>query len=87
MFDKFEVLESWKLSWDLSFLLLGVTDGHIFFDFSNHCPEVSPIWPVGKYIYEERVKYLISQIILCICSSKYESKELQKQNIRRRWME
>ena len=27
MFDKFEVLENWKLSWDLSFLLLGVSDG------------------------------------------------------------
>ena len=27
MFDKFEVLESWKLSWHLSFLLLGVSDG------------------------------------------------------------
>ena len=38
MFDKFEVLESWKLSWDLSFLFLGVSDGHIFFDFSNYCP-------------------------------------------------
>ena len=23
---------------DLSFLLLGVSDGHIFFDFSNYCP-------------------------------------------------
>ena len=38
MFDKFEVLMSWKLSWGLSFLLLGVSDGHIFFDFSNYCP-------------------------------------------------
>ena len=38
MFNKFEVLESWKLSWDLSFLFLGVSDGHIFFDFSNYCP-------------------------------------------------
>ena len=40
MFDMFEVLESWKLSCDLSFLLLGVSDGHIFFDFSNYCPPV-----------------------------------------------
>ena len=38
MFDKFEVLMSWKLSWGLSFLLFGVSDGHIFFDFSNYCP-------------------------------------------------
>ena len=38
MFDKFEVLVNWKLSWDLSFLRLGVSDGHIFFDFSNYCP-------------------------------------------------
>ena len=32
---------SWKLSWGLSFLLFGVSDGHIFFDFSNYCPDVS----------------------------------------------
>ena len=32
---------SWKLSWGLSFLLFGVSDGHIFFDFSNYCPYVS----------------------------------------------
>ena len=38
MFDKFEVLMSLKLSWVLSFLLFGVSDGHIFFDFSNYCP-------------------------------------------------
>ena len=38
MFNEFEVLEIWKLSWDLSFLFLGVSDGHIFFDFSNYCP-------------------------------------------------
>ena len=38
MFDKFEVLMSWKLSSDISFLLLGVSDGHIFFVFSNYCP-------------------------------------------------
>ena len=37
MFDKFEVLMSWNLSWDLSFLLFGVSDGHIFLDFSNYC--------------------------------------------------
>ena len=41
MFDKFEVLMSWKLSWGLSFLLFGVSDGHIFFDFSNYCPFTS----------------------------------------------
>ena len=42
MFDKFEVLvESWKLSSDLSFLFLGVSDGHIFFDFSNYCPNIT----------------------------------------------
>ena len=33
MLDKFEMLMTWKLSWDLSFFLLGVSDGHIFFDF------------------------------------------------------
>ena len=33
MFDKFEVLMSWKLSWGLSFLLFGVSNGHIFFGF------------------------------------------------------
>ena len=38
MFDRFEVLMSWKLSWGLSFLLFGVNDGHIFFDLSNYCP-------------------------------------------------
>ena len=38
MFNEFEVLEIWKLSWDLSFLFLGVSDGRIFFDFSNYCP-------------------------------------------------
>ena len=38
MFDKFEVLMS------LSFLLFGVSDGHIFFDFLlllDYCPYVS----------------------------------------------
>ena len=40
MFDKFKVLMSWKLSWVLSFLLFGVCDGHIFFDFSNYCPYI-----------------------------------------------
>ena len=38
MLDKFEVWMSWKLCWGLSFLLFGVSDGHIFFDFSNYCP-------------------------------------------------
>ena len=38
MFYKFEVLMTWKLSWGLSFLLFGVSDGHIFFDFSDYCP-------------------------------------------------
>ena len=33
MFDKFEVLMSWKLSWGLSFLLFGVINGQIFLDF------------------------------------------------------
>ena len=37
MFDMFEVLMSWKLSWGLSFLRFGVSDGLIFFDFSNYC--------------------------------------------------
>ena len=40
MFSKFEVLTSWKLSWGLSVLLFGFSDGHIFFDFSNYCPNV-----------------------------------------------
>ena len=35
MFDKFEVLMSWKLSWGLFFLLLGVSDGHIYSIFQN----------------------------------------------------
>ena len=40
MFDKFVVLMTWKLSWGLAFLLFGVSDGHIFFDFSNYCPNI-----------------------------------------------
>ena len=40
MFDKVKVLMSWKLSWGLSFLLFGVSDGHIFFDLLNYCPYV-----------------------------------------------
>ena len=40
MFDKFEVLESRKFSLYLSFLLLGVSDGHIFFEYSNYCSTV-----------------------------------------------
>ena len=40
MFDKFKVLMSWKISWGLSFLFFGVSDGHIFFDFANYCPYV-----------------------------------------------
>ena len=47
MFDKFEVLENWKLSWDLAFLLLGVSAGPIFFDFSNYCPYVIAAGRVG----------------------------------------
>ena len=38
MLDKFEVLMRWKLSYGLSFLLFGVSDGHIFFDLLNYCP-------------------------------------------------
>ena len=38
MFDKLEKWMSWKLSRGLSFLLFGVSDGHIFFNFSNYCP-------------------------------------------------
>ena len=38
MFDKFEVLMSWKLSWGLSFLLFGVSNGHIFFGFQIIAP-------------------------------------------------
>ena len=38
MFDKFEVLMSWRLSWDLSFLLFGVSNWHIFFDFFKLLP-------------------------------------------------
>ena len=38
MFDKFEVIKSLKLSCGLSFLLFGISDGHIFFNFSNYCP-------------------------------------------------
>ena len=41
MFDKFKVLMSWKLSWGLSFLVFGVSDGHIFFDFSNYWPIIN----------------------------------------------
>ena len=56
MFDKFEVLTRLKLSWGLSFLLFGVSDGHIFFDFSNYCPYLTPSkipvekmsWTLGK---------------------------------------
>ena len=36
MLDKFEVLMSWKLTWGLSLLFFGVSDGHIFFDFSKY---------------------------------------------------
>ena len=57
MFDKFEVLESWKLSWDLSFLLLGVSDGHIFFHFSNYCPKVLSAKST-KWHGDERVRSL-----------------------------
>ena len=39
MFDKFEGLVSWKLSWGLSFLLFGFSDGHIFFDFFKLLPK------------------------------------------------
>ena len=50
MFDKFEVLMSWKLSSDLSFLLLGVSDGHIFLDFSNYCPNINKDTSSRAYI-------------------------------------
>ena len=49
MFDKFEVLMRWKLSSDLSFLLLGVSDGHTFFDFSNNCPIVFVVYTGFKH--------------------------------------
>ena len=38
MFDKFEVLMSWKLSWGLSIVLFGVSNGHIFFGFQIIAP-------------------------------------------------
>ena len=50
MFDKFEVLMSWKLSWGLSFLLFGVSDGHIFFDFSNYCPSTTQTMPMKRFL-------------------------------------
>ena len=50
MFDMFEVLENWKLSCDFSFLLLGVSDGHIFLDFSNYCPNINKDTSSRAYI-------------------------------------
>ena len=46
----FGVLISWKLSSDLSFLLLGISDEHIFFDFSNYCPSIIEAWSRPKII-------------------------------------
>ena len=70
MFDKFEVLMSWKVSWGLSFLLFGVSDGHIFFYFSNFCPLLNVLLfknPLHFYLYlwfyfVQRIIYSIFEV-------------------------
>ena len=63
MFDKFKVLMSWKISWGLSFLFFGVSDGHIFFDFSNYCPN----YIASKNWYVKKIALLLTHAFWPLC--------------------
>ena len=68
MFDKFEVLMSWKLSWGLSFLLFGVSDGHIFFDFSNYYPYMT----FNDKRYQQSLQSVAAESLLCLAGLLFE---------------